>query len=221
MGKRDFNLVFTKGLLLNVTTSLKPQMVEDYVKSGKIQELLVGKTVISIAAGIRLIQYQEWLPHSHVIRAMPNTPCQIREGMVVMSTPPNLPTEVQVLAERLMKPLGRTRFISDRHMDVVTALCGSGPAFACIVMEGLADGGVMMGLARDVAVELAAQSLQGAARMVLHNGLDPSQIKDAVTTPGGCTIAGILSMEDGKIRSVLARTIQEATRVASTLGQKK
>lgn len=86
-------------------------------------------------------------------------------------------------------------------------------------MEALADGGVMMGLARDVAIELAAQALQGAARMVLFSGLHPSQIKDSVTTPAGCTIAGILTMEDGKIRSVLARAIEEATKVASTLGQ--
>lgn len=187
----------------------------------KIQESLVGKIVISIAAGIKLTQYQEWLPRSYVIRAMPNTPCQIREGMVVMSTPSDLPSEVRVLAEQLMKPLGRARFLSDQHMDAATALSGSGPAFACIMIESLADGGVMMGLTRDVAVELAAQALQGAARMVLHSGLHPSQIKDAVTTPGGCTIAGILAMEDGKIRSVLARTIQEATQIASTLGKKK
>jgi pyrroline-5-carboxylate reductase len=89
------------------------------------------------------------------------------------------------------------------------------------MMEALADGGVMMGLPRDVAVELAAQALQGAARMVLQSGLHPAQIKDAVTTPAGCTIAGILTMEDGKIRSVLARTIQEAAQVAGTLGKKK
>lgn len=88
-------------------------------------------------------------------------------------------------------------------------------------MEALADGGVMMGLPRSVAVEVAAQALQGAARMVLQSGQHPAQIKDSVTTPGGCTIAGILTMEDGKIRSVLARTIEEATKVAGTLGQKK
>lgn len=90
-----------------------------------------------------------------------------------------------------------------------------------IILESLADGGVMMGLPRDVAFELAAQSLQGAARMVLQSGMHPAQLKDSVTTPAGCTIAGILTMEDGKIRSVLARTIQEATRVASSLSHPK
>ncbi|PJF18910.1 Pyrroline-5-carboxylate reductase [Paramicrosporidium saccamoebae] len=179
-------------------------------------QLCKEKIVVSIAAGITLTKCQEWFPESHVVRVMTNTPCQIREGMVVLATPPSLPSKVSSTVEHLMQCLGRIRFVADRHMDAVTALCGSGPAFAWYP-----DGGVMMGLTRDVAVELAAQSLQGAARMVLQSGLHPAQIKDSVTTPGGCTIAGILTMEDGKIRSVLARTVQEATRVASIAGNKK
>ncbi|CAO3573637.1 unnamed protein product [Mortierella alpina] len=113
------------------------------------------------------------------------------------------------------------RILDEKHLDAVTALAGSGPAFACVMLEALADGGVMMGLPRDVATELAAQVLQGAARMVLTTGAHPAAIKDSVTTPGGCTIAGLLTMEDGKIRSTLARTIQEAATVASTLGRDK
>ena len=111
------------------------------------------------------------------------------------------------------------RELDEKHLDVVTSLSGSGPAFACVVLEALADGGVMMGLPRDVAVELAAQTMQGAARLVLETGEHPAALKDAVTTPAGCTIAGLLTMEDGRIRSTLARTIQEAARVASGLGE--
>ena len=184
-----------------------------------IQKALEDKLVISIAAGIKLPNYERWLPNSKVIRAMPNTPCQIRQGMVVFSTSPSLCPTIRSLTLRLFSALGRCRFVADRHMDAVTALSGSGPAFACVIMEALADGGVMMGLPREVAVELAAQSLQGAARMVLETGMHPAEIKDTVTTPAGCTIAGILTMEDGKIRSVLARTIEEATKVASSLGR--
>ncbi|KAF9027269.1 delta 1-pyrroline-5-carboxylate reductase [Haplosporangium bisporale] len=121
----------------------------------------------------------------------------------------------------IFSTLGRCRILDEKHLDAVTALAGSGPAFACVMLEALADGGVMMGLPRDVATELAAQVLQGAARMVLTTGAHPAAIKDSVTTPGGCTIAGLLTMEDGKIRSTLARTIQEATTVASTLGRDK
>lgn len=200
--------------------SLKPQIVMDILSQRDIKDAMRGKIVISIAAGIRLEQYAEWLPSQTLcVRAMPNTPCQIGAGMVILSDHPSLDGETKSWLTSLFCPLGRCRFLSERHFDAVTALSGSGPAFACIILEALADGGVMMGLARDVAVELAAQSLQGAARMVLTSGKHPAEIKDTVTTPAGCTIAGILTMEDGKIRSVMARTIEEATKVASTLGR--
>lgn len=195
--------------------------MEEIVTDEPIKKALANKVVVSIAAGIRLSQYEQWLPTSRVIRAMPNTPCQIREGMVVLSASSALESSSRQQILHLLNPLGQCRFLSDHHLDAVTALSGSGPAFACIILEALADGGVMMGLPRDVAVQLAAQSLQGAARMVLQTGMHPAQIKDTVTTPAGCTIAGILTMEDGKIRSVLARTIEEATKVASSLGRKK
>lgn len=104
---------------------------------------------------------------------------------------------------------GLCRVLDEKYFDACTALSGSGPAFACIVLEAMADGGVMMGLPRKEALELAAQTMQGAARMVL-SGLHPAQLKDSVTTPGGCTIAGLLTLEDGKVRSTMARAIQVA-----------
>ena len=116
-------------------------------------------------------------------------------------------------------PGGRCLELEDRHMDVVTSLNSSGPAFAYLIVAALAEGGVMMGLRREVAMEIAAQMLQGSARMVLQTGLHPAALKDQVTTPAGCTIAGLLTLEDGRIRSVLARAVEEATRVASRLGQ--
>jgi pyrroline-5-carboxylate reductase len=104
-------------------------------------------------------------------------------------------------------------------MDVVTALAGSGPAFAFMVLESLADGAVKMGLRRDLAVTMAAQMLQGSARMVLQTGTHPAVLKDQVTTPGGCTIAGLSKMEEGRVRHALASGVEEATRAASKLGQ--
>jgi pyrroline-5-carboxylate reductase len=104
-------------------------------------------------------------------------------------------------------------------MDVVTALSGSGPAFAFLVLESLADGAVKMGLRRDLAVTMAAQMLQGSARMVLQTGAHPAALKDQVTTPGGCTIAGLSKMEEGGVRYALASGVEEAARVASKLGQ--
>ncbi|KAG9072265.1 delta 1-pyrroline-5-carboxylate reductase [Linnemannia hyalina] len=200
----------------------KPQVAKAVLSAPGIQEALKDKLLVSICAGVTIEQLQAWTtPTTTVIRAMPNTPCKIREGMTVLSCGPNTDEQSMRFTSNIFSTLGRCRILDEKHLDAVTALAGSGPAFACVMLEALADGGVMMGLPRDVATELAAQVLQGAARMVLTTGAHPAAIKDSVTTPGGCTIAGLLTMEDGKIRSTLARTIQEAATVASTLGRDK
>ncbi|KAF9118833.1 delta 1-pyrroline-5-carboxylate reductase [Mortierella sp. 14UC] len=200
----------------------KPQVAKAVLSAPGIQEALTDKLLVSICAGVTIEQLQSWTtPTTTVIRAMPNTPCKIREGMTVLSCGPNTDAQSMSFTSNIFSTLGRCRILDEKHLDAVTALAGSGPAFACVMLEALADGGVMMGLPRDVATELAAQVLQGAARMVLTTGAHPAAIKDSVTTPGGCTIAGLLTMEDGKIRSTLARTIQEAATVASTLGRDK
>ncbi|KAG0259396.1 delta 1-pyrroline-5-carboxylate reductase [Mortierella polycephala] len=198
----------------------KPQVAKAVLAAPGIQEALANKLLVSICAGVTIDQLQSWTtPTTTIIRAMPNTPCKIREGMTVLSCGSNTDAMHMRFTSNIFSTLGRCRILDEKHLDAVTALAGSGPAFACVMLEALADGGVMMGLPRDVATELAAQVLQGAARMVLTTGAHPASIKDSVTTPGGCTIAGLLTMEDGRIRSTLARTIQEAATVASTLGR--
>ncbi|KAF8911081.1 pyrroline-5-carboxylate reductase [Gymnopilus junonius] len=200
----------------------KPQLAHIVLSEPGIKEALDGKLLISILAGVTMHQLTNWvLPTTRVVRAMPNTPCKIREGMTVVS---NLLASEYAESDRavilkIFSSIGRCRFLEEKHFDACTALSGSGPAFACIFMEAMADGGVMMGLPRAEALELAAQTLQGAARMVLQSGTHPAQIKDSVTTPGGCTIAGLLALEDGKVRSTIARSIQIATERASELGQ--
>jgi len=200
----------------------KPQVAYAILAEPGIKEALDGKLLISILAGITLSQLESWvLPTTRVVRAMPNTPCKIREGMTVVSNlSPSEHKETDcAIILKIFSSIGRCRFLEEKHFDACTALSGSGPAFACIFMEAMADGGVMMGLPRAEALELAAQTLQGAARMVLQGGAHPAQIKDSVTTPGGCTIAGLLALEDGKVRSTIARGIQIATERASKLGQ--
>ena len=175
---------------------------------------------ISIAAGIRISALEKALPQgARIIRTMPNTPALIGEGMTVICADPKVSREQIAFTEEIFLAIGRCRVLEEKHMDAVTGLSGSGPAFACVILEALADGGVRMGLPRDVAVELAAQTFQGAARMVLQTGKHPAALKDEVTTPAGCTIAGLLTMEDGRIRSILARTIEEAAKTASGLGR--
>lgn len=199
---------------------LKPQHMEAALDDDAMREALAGKLVISIAAGIRLEQLAKWLPGAALIRAMPNTPAVIGEGMTVLSRGKDVSDQQMVIASDIFSAIGRTSEIDEAYMNVVTALNGSGPAFAFLVLESLADGAVMMGLRRDVAFTIAAQMLQGSARMVLETGMHPAALKDQVTTPAGCTIAGLLTLEDGRIRSVLARAVEEATRVAGKLGQR-
>jgi len=200
----------------------KPQLAHSILSQSGIADALSNKLLISILAGVTISQLAGWVqPSTKVVRAMPNTPCKIREGMTVV-TP--LPSSSESDVDRniilnIFSTIGRCRFIDEKHFDACTALSGSGPAFACIFLEAMADGGVMMGLPRAEALELAAQTLQGAARMTLQQGAHPAQIKDTVTTPGGCTIAGLLALEDGRVRSTIARAIQIATERASELGQ--
>lgn len=202
-----------------VLFALKPQRLPKIATTPAVREALLGKTVISIAAGVTLAQLGAWLPGSGVIRAMPNTPCLIGEGMTVVARGASVGDPEVALAARIFETVGLCIELEDKHLDAVTGLGGSGPAFVYVMLESIADGGVMMGLPRAVALRIAAQVFQGAARMVLQTGLHPAALKDQVTTPAGCTIAGLLNMEDGRIRSVLARTIQEATRVAAGLGE--
>lgn len=201
-----------------VLVALKPQRMGDVLDDDAMRRTLAGKLVVSIAAGIRVPMLQRWLPGAAIIRAMPNTPCLIGEGMTVLAPAADVSEAQRAFARGIFESVGRCLELEDKHMDAVTSLNGSGPAFAYVMLEALADGGVMMGLPRGVALEIAAQVLQGSARMVLDTGFHPAALKDQVTTPAGSTIAGLLIMEDGRIRSVLARTIQEATRVAAGLG---
>lgn len=175
--------------------------------------------VISIAAGVDLAALEQAAGEQRrVIRAMPNTPARIGEGMTVISGGARASSEDEELAKSLFQPLGRVLTLDEEHMNTVTGLSGSGPAFVYVILEALAEGAVMMGLPRKVALELACQTVQGAARMVLETGRHPAELKDEVTTPAGCTISALLSLEDGRLRSVLARGVQEAARSASGLG---
>jgi pyrroline-5-carboxylate reductase len=176
--------------------------------------------VISIAAAVGTASLEAVLPAgTPVVRAMPNTPCLIGKGMTVVAAGRRATARHLALARELFATVGRVLELDEKHMDTVTGLSASGPAFIFLVIESLADGGVMRGLPRQVATELVAQMTLGAAEMVLSTGKHPAALKDDVTTPAGCTIAGILVMEDGRIRSVLARGVETAARVAAELAK--
>ena len=175
--------------------------------------------LISIAAGVSTKRLEEAAGRDvRLVRAMPNTPCLVGAGMTVICTGTHADEEELESAERIFRSLGRVLRLDEEHMDAVTGLSASGPAFVYVIIEALSEGGVMMGLPRKVATELAAQAVSGAAQMVLDTDRHPADLKDEVTTPAGCTISALLALEDGRLRSVLARGVQAATESARELG---
>ena len=203
-------------LLLCTKPRTAPTLLAALAESGALSH---DPLVISICAGVSTTALETaCFDKARVIRAMPNTPCQIGEGMTVVA-PGVRATEADLEAAlTIFRPLGRALRLDEEHMNTVTGLSGSGPAFVYVIIEALSERGVMMGLPRSVATELAAQTVKGAARMVLETGRHPAALKDDVTTPAGCTISALLSLEDGRLRSVLARGVQEAARSAAGLG---
>lgn len=174
--------------------------------------------LISAVAAVTTAEIEERLGRPiPVVRAMPNTPARVGAGMTVLTPGAHATDEHLARAEQLFRAVGRTRVLEEKHMDAVTALSASGAAFLYVVLESLAEGGLKLGLPREDATELAAQTALGAARMVLETGDHPAVLKDAVTTPAGCTIDGLLALEAGGLRVTLIQAVVEAARRAGEL----
>lgn len=214
-----------------VLLGCKPYMVKDILEAEGMKDALAGKLLISICAGLSVEHIQQILypdvgfgrnrqkkPECTIVRAMPNTASGVRESMTVIatSTPP-LATETSNLVTWIFKRIGEVAHLPEANMDASTALCGSGPAFFALMMEAAIDGAVAMGLPRAEAQKMAAQTMKGTAAMVLA-GEHPALLKDKVSTPGGCTIGGLMVLEEGTVRGTVARAIREATVVAAQLG---
>jgi pyrroline-5-carboxylate reductase len=176
------------------------------------------KLLISFAASVktRSIEDAAGLDIA-VIRSMPNTPSALGAGAAAMCRGRFVTAPQMELAERIFETVGRTVTVDEKHMDAVTGLSGSGPAYIYIIIEALAEAGVKVGLPRDTATQLAAQTTFGAAKMVLETGYHPALLKDAVTTPAGCTIDGILELEKGGLRVTLIKAVMRATERAKQL----
>jgi pyrroline-5-carboxylate reductase len=180
--------------------------------------LTKDKMLISFAASVktRAIEDAAGLEIA-VIRAMPNTPSALGAGAAALCRGRYVSAKQMELAERIFETVGRTVVVDEKHMDAVTGLSGSGPAYIYIIIEALAEAGVKVGLPRDIATQLAAQTAFGAAKMVLETGYHPALLKDAVTTPAGCTIDGILELEEGGLRVTLIKAVMRATERAKQL----
>ncbi|KAI6087526.1 pyrroline-5-carboxylate reductase [Hypoxylon rubiginosum] len=214
-----------------IILACKPYMVEDLLNEPGMAKALHGKLLISICAGITVPQIEKILHGAvpekdpeidgrcRIVRALPNTASMVRQGMTVIanSTPP-LPPHTSSLVTWIFKRIGDVSYLPAKNMDASTALAGSSPAFFALMLEAAVDGAVSLGLPRDEAQKMAAQSMKGAAELVLH-GDHPALLRDRISTPGGCTIEGLLVLEEGRVRATVAKAVKEAAIVASQLGK--
>ncbi len=176
--------------------------------------------VISIAAGVTLKVIEESLdPGCRVVRVMPNTPCLVGAAATAFSLGENATPEDAQLVKALFETVGLAVQVQERHLDAVTGLSASGPAYVFLMIEALSDGGVKMGLSRSVATQLAAQTVFGAAKMVLEMKKHPAELKDLVTSPGGTTMAGLHALENRAFGAALIDAVEAATRRARELGK--
>jgi pyrroline-5-carboxylate reductase len=202
-------------ILLGVKPIQVPGVIEQ-IKSA----LSPDKLVLSFAASVMTRSIEDAAGHDlGVIRAMPNTPAMLAAGITALCGGRFVSEEQMAIAQRIFQTVGRTVVVDEKHMDAVTGLSGSGPAFLYIIIEALAEAGVNVGLPRDVATLLAAQTTLGSARMVLETGYHPALLKDAVTTPAGCTVDGILELEEGGLRVTLIKAVKRATQRAKELAK--
>jgi len=200
-----------------VLLCVKPKVVAEVLN--EIAPELNEKTlVISVAASVPTTYIEEHLGKKvPAVRVMPNTPSAVGCGMTGICRGAHAGAEHLETARAMFNAVGRTVVVDEKNMDAVTGLSASGPAFAYIILESLAEAGVKVGLPRDVATLLAAQTMKGAASVVLETGDHPALLKDAVTTPAGCTIDGILELEEGKLRVTLIKAVVKATSRAGEL----
>jgi pyrroline-5-carboxylate reductase len=175
--------------------------------------------VISIAAGVPLAALAAGLGNApRLVRVMPNTPCLVGAGASGYCLGPNATADDAKLVGRLLGAVGTAHQVDESLLDAVTGLSGSGPAFVYVLIEALSDGGVKVGLPRDIALALAAQTVRGAAEMVLATGDHPGVLKDAVASPGGTTIAGLAALEAAGARAAMIAAVEAATRRSAELG---
>jgi pyrroline-5-carboxylate reductase len=200
-----------------ILLGVKPFQASDLIAEIK-PALSAKKTLISFVASVKTSAIEEAAGVDiGVIRAMPNTPAALGAGATALCRGRFVSAQQMELAQRIFETVGRNVVVDEKHMDAVTGLSGSGPAYIYIIIEALAEAGVKVGLPRDVATQLAAQTAYGSAKMVLETGYHPALLKDAVTTPAGCTVDGILELEEGGLRVTLIKAVMRATERAKQL----
>ena len=205
-------------IILAVKPQVLPLALQEIAE--RVTSGLQKKLFVSIAAGVSVDRIQSHIGQGvRIIRTMPNTPALVRAGATVLS-PGKLASDSDMATARaLFDTVGTTEVLSENKLDAVTGLSGGGPAFVFVMLEAMADAGVKLGLPREVALKLAAQTVYGSAKLLLDTDGHPGQLKDMVTSPGGTTIAGIHALERGGFRSTIINAIEAAAKRSAELGQ--
>jgi pyrroline-5-carboxylate reductase len=202
-----------------VLLAVKPQQM-GAVLAGLRDKVRPESLVVSIAAGVTLARLAAGLPDGQrIVRVMPNTPCLIGRGASGYSLGPHATVQDGQLVAELLSAVGVAFEVPENQLDAVTGLSGSGPAFVYTMIESLSEGGVRMGLPRELAADLAAHTVAGAAEMVLATGETPAVLRDRVTSPGGTTLAGLKALEEGAFQTTVADAVRAATRRSQELGR--
>ncbi len=202
-----------------IVVSVKPHVVPPVAQEVR-ERLNSGKLLVSIAAGVTLDTLRRLFGIDRTIRVMPNTPALVGAGAAAYCTGEGASAEDAELAAELLSAVGLCVRVEEKHMDAVTGLSGSGPAYLYMAIEALSDGGVRMGLGRQVATRLAAQTVLGAAKMVLETGAHPGELKDQVTTPGGTTIEAVRVLEAAGLRGAFMDAVAAAAERSRRLAEK-
>ena len=192
-----------------IIIAVKPMNVLDVLYD--LRDISNDTLIISIAAGVTIKTMKSTLKNNPIIRVMPNTPCMVGAGMSALSCDPETTNEHVEKAKTIMGAVGLVSVVPEKLMDAVTGLSGSGPAYVATMIDALSDGGVKMGLPRDTAVKLAAQTVFGTAKMILEKEIHPAKLRDMVTSPGGTTIEGISVLEASAFRAALIEAVEAAT----------
>jgi pyrroline-5-carboxylate reductase len=204
-----------------IILAVKPNYIEDVLK--EIKEVLTeNHTLISIAAGVKIDFLREKIGgRCRIIRTMPNTPAMVGEGMTAICRADDIPDEIMIQVKRLFKAFGRVEYMEEKMLNAATALSGSSPAYVFMMIEAMADGGVLMGLPRDLSYRLSAQAVLGAAKMVLESGRHPAELKDIVCSPGGTTIEAMRVLENNGMRNAIIEAVKACTEKGNQLGKGK
>ena len=200
-----------------VLLAVKPRQVVPVLQ--ELADVTAGKTVISFAAAISLDIMNRAAPGTRFVRAMTNTAVEIRRGYTVYACSGLVEETDRALAEEILAHLGETQAVDESHLDVLTAMAGSGPAYLYTVVEALIYGALRMGLPRDLALRSAAHTLIGASELLLASGKHPAELRDSVVTPGGVTIEGLYELEEGKVRTAFINAVCSASTQARKLAE--